>query len=265
MALERKATAASRRAVHRALDRLVAVCRRDRASMGAVAEAHEALHHEIVLAARKRAARGGPSPGRRRAQAVRAPAAAHVDVRADRGGSHRARTAARIRGRGGAQAAHRGIDARALGAGLGRRLFGGDAVRSRRVAQRDPLARGLRPVHRAVGACRSGPPPRRRAPARPRRRSRRKGSRARRARPPPPRSRWRAAPRAWRRLFRSCSGSSTQNSSPPMRAAVSTERIERRRDIPTCISTLSPAWWPCESLIRLSPSMSIRSRPNGRW
>jgi DNA-binding GntR family transcriptional regulator len=39
-------------AVHRALDRLVAVCRRDRASMGAVAEAHEALHHEIVLAAR---------------------------------------------------------------------------------------------------------------------------------------------------------------------------------------------------------------------
>ncbi len=39
-------------AVHRALDRLVAACRRDRASMGAVAEAHEALHHEIVLAAR---------------------------------------------------------------------------------------------------------------------------------------------------------------------------------------------------------------------
>ena len=39
-------------AVHRALERLVAACRRDRASMGAVAEAHEALHHEIVLAAR---------------------------------------------------------------------------------------------------------------------------------------------------------------------------------------------------------------------
>jgi DNA-binding GntR family transcriptional regulator len=38
-------------AVHRALERLVAVCRRERASRGAVAEAHEALHHEIVLAA----------------------------------------------------------------------------------------------------------------------------------------------------------------------------------------------------------------------
>jgi DNA-binding GntR family transcriptional regulator len=38
-------------AVHRALERLVAVCRRDGASGGAVAEAHEALHHEIVLAA----------------------------------------------------------------------------------------------------------------------------------------------------------------------------------------------------------------------
>jgi DNA-binding GntR family transcriptional regulator len=38
-------------AVHRALERLVAVCRRDRASRGAVAEAHEALHHEVVLAA----------------------------------------------------------------------------------------------------------------------------------------------------------------------------------------------------------------------
>ena len=48
-----------------------------------------------------------------------------------------------------------------------------------------------------------------------------------------------------------------------MRAAVSTERIERRSDIPTCISTRSPAWCPCESLIRFRPSMSIRSRPNG--
>jgi DNA-binding GntR family transcriptional regulator len=38
-------------AIHRALERLVAVCRRDRASRGAVAEAHEALHHEVVLAA----------------------------------------------------------------------------------------------------------------------------------------------------------------------------------------------------------------------
>jgi DNA-binding GntR family transcriptional regulator len=38
-------------AVHRALDRLVAACRRSRPSWGAVAEAHEALHHEIVLAA----------------------------------------------------------------------------------------------------------------------------------------------------------------------------------------------------------------------
>jgi DNA-binding GntR family transcriptional regulator len=37
--------------VHRALDRLVALCRRSRTSWGAVAEAHEALHHEIVLAA----------------------------------------------------------------------------------------------------------------------------------------------------------------------------------------------------------------------
>ncbi len=37
--------------VHRALDRLVASCRRSRPAWGAVAEAHEALHHEIVLAA----------------------------------------------------------------------------------------------------------------------------------------------------------------------------------------------------------------------
>jgi DNA-binding GntR family transcriptional regulator len=37
--------------VHRALERLVAACRRSRPSWGAVAEAHEALHHEIVLAA----------------------------------------------------------------------------------------------------------------------------------------------------------------------------------------------------------------------
>ena len=37
--------------VNRALERLVAACRRRRPSWGAVAEAHEALHHEIVLAA----------------------------------------------------------------------------------------------------------------------------------------------------------------------------------------------------------------------
>jgi DNA-binding GntR family transcriptional regulator len=39
-------------AVHRALDRLVSACRRERPSWGAVAEAHEALHHEIVRAAK---------------------------------------------------------------------------------------------------------------------------------------------------------------------------------------------------------------------
>jgi DNA-binding GntR family transcriptional regulator len=38
--------------VHRALERLVAACRRSRPSWGSVAKAHEALHHEIVLAAR---------------------------------------------------------------------------------------------------------------------------------------------------------------------------------------------------------------------
>jgi DNA-binding GntR family transcriptional regulator len=37
--------------VHRALDRLVAACRRSRPAWGSVAEAHEVLHHEIVLAA----------------------------------------------------------------------------------------------------------------------------------------------------------------------------------------------------------------------
>jgi DNA-binding GntR family transcriptional regulator len=37
--------------VHRAADRLAALCRRRRPSWGAVAEAHEALHHEIVVAA----------------------------------------------------------------------------------------------------------------------------------------------------------------------------------------------------------------------
>ena len=37
--------------VQRAADRLAALCRRARPSWGAVAEAHEAFHHEIVLAA----------------------------------------------------------------------------------------------------------------------------------------------------------------------------------------------------------------------
>ena len=37
--------------VHRSAERLAALCRRSRPSWGAVAEAHEALHHEIVLAA----------------------------------------------------------------------------------------------------------------------------------------------------------------------------------------------------------------------
>jgi DNA-binding GntR family transcriptional regulator len=37
--------------VHRAAERLIALCGRSRPSWGAVAEAHEALHHEIVLAA----------------------------------------------------------------------------------------------------------------------------------------------------------------------------------------------------------------------
>jgi DNA-binding GntR family transcriptional regulator len=37
--------------VHRAAERLASLCRRARPSWGAVAEAHEALHHEIVLAA----------------------------------------------------------------------------------------------------------------------------------------------------------------------------------------------------------------------
>jgi DNA-binding GntR family transcriptional regulator len=37
--------------VHRSAERLAALCRSSRPSWGAVAEAHEALHHEIVLAA----------------------------------------------------------------------------------------------------------------------------------------------------------------------------------------------------------------------
>jgi DNA-binding GntR family transcriptional regulator len=37
--------------VHRAAEGLAALCRRARPSWGAVAEAHEALHHQIVLAA----------------------------------------------------------------------------------------------------------------------------------------------------------------------------------------------------------------------
>jgi len=37
--------------VHRSAGQLAAACRRNRPSWGAVAEAHEALHHEIVLAA----------------------------------------------------------------------------------------------------------------------------------------------------------------------------------------------------------------------
>jgi DNA-binding GntR family transcriptional regulator len=37
--------------VHRGLDRLVRACRRSRPSWGSIAEAHEELHHAIVLAA----------------------------------------------------------------------------------------------------------------------------------------------------------------------------------------------------------------------
>jgi DNA-binding GntR family transcriptional regulator len=50
MALERSRGALPA-SVHRSAERLAAVCRRSRPSWGAVAEAHEALHHEIVLAA----------------------------------------------------------------------------------------------------------------------------------------------------------------------------------------------------------------------
>jgi DNA-binding GntR family transcriptional regulator len=50
MALERGGGALPA-SVHRSADRLAALCRRSRPSWGAVAEAHEALHHEIVLAA----------------------------------------------------------------------------------------------------------------------------------------------------------------------------------------------------------------------
>jgi DNA-binding GntR family transcriptional regulator len=50
MALERDGGALPA-SVHRAADRLASQCRRSRPSWGAVAEAHEALHHEIVLAA----------------------------------------------------------------------------------------------------------------------------------------------------------------------------------------------------------------------
>ena len=50
MALERGGGRLPRRA-HDELDRLVRACRRSRPEWGAVAEAHEALHHEIVLAA----------------------------------------------------------------------------------------------------------------------------------------------------------------------------------------------------------------------
>jgi DNA-binding GntR family transcriptional regulator len=50
MALER-GRGALPASVHRSAERLAALCRRSRPSWGAVAEAHEALHHEIVLAA----------------------------------------------------------------------------------------------------------------------------------------------------------------------------------------------------------------------
>jgi DNA-binding GntR family transcriptional regulator len=50
MALER-GRGALPASVHRSADRLAALCRRSRPSWGAVAETHEALHHEIVLAA----------------------------------------------------------------------------------------------------------------------------------------------------------------------------------------------------------------------
>jgi DNA-binding GntR family transcriptional regulator len=50
MALERGSGTLPAR-VHRSADRLAALCRRSRPSWGAVAKAHEALHHEIVLAA----------------------------------------------------------------------------------------------------------------------------------------------------------------------------------------------------------------------
>ena len=53
MALERGAGRLPA-SVHRSLDRLVTLCRRGDTTWGAVAQAHEALHHEIVLAAKSR-------------------------------------------------------------------------------------------------------------------------------------------------------------------------------------------------------------------
>jgi DNA-binding GntR family transcriptional regulator len=50
MALERGGGSLTA-SVHRRAERLAALCRGSRPSWGAVAEAHEALHHEIVLAA----------------------------------------------------------------------------------------------------------------------------------------------------------------------------------------------------------------------
>jgi DNA-binding GntR family transcriptional regulator len=50
MALEREGGSLPA-SVHRSAERLAALCRRARPSWGAVAEEHEALHHEIVLAA----------------------------------------------------------------------------------------------------------------------------------------------------------------------------------------------------------------------
>jgi DNA-binding GntR family transcriptional regulator len=50
MALERHGGSLSA-SVHRAAERLTTLCHRTRPSWGAVAKAHETLHHEIVLAA----------------------------------------------------------------------------------------------------------------------------------------------------------------------------------------------------------------------
>ena len=140
-------------------------------SWGAVAEAHEALHHEIVLAADspRLAAAHQQAGAELRLFVLQLPPS--WTLRAHRERPPGAGPSARAGGRRGAPPAHRGIDAGAARAGLGRGRPASAAVtpcvRSADAspsAERCPRRRPWRGTWRGR-PCRSAPRPRRRARA----------------------------------------------------------------------------------------------------
>ena len=217
--------------VHDALDRLVAVCRRSRPSWGGVAEAHEALHHAIVLAARER--RGSPRcTGRRAPSCACSSCSCRRAGRFERIADDHVELVRRLETEG-AEALRPHIEesTRAARAGrLGGGLFGGHACvpggSPSAIPSPAAFARYIARSAVSISASASSPCSGRGGHA-DREVDRRVAGRGHllldRGREARGQLRARSSGPA--------RAASTQNSSPPIRAAVSTERIERRSDI----------------------------------